>query len=141
MLLKAAPAFGLLNSHGESLSGLFSSASSFSSLSIKNFEGRNGNGFVVFAAKHANSKPSTGVVFEPFEEVKKELMLVPSVPQDSLARHKYADECEAAINDQIKWVFFAYNFIYMSSFFVSAHTEVMRFSPLFFISTFPYHGN
>ncbi|KAL8552235.1 hypothetical protein ACS0TY_001074 [Phlomoides rotata] len=99
MLLKAAPAFGLLNSHGENLSGLFSSASS--SLSVRNFEGRNGNGFVVFAAKHANSKPSTGVVFEPFEEVKKELMLVPSVPQDSLARHKFSDDCEAAINEQI----------------------------------------
>lgn len=110
MLLKAAPAFGLLNSHGENPSGLFSSASS--SVSIKNFEGRNGNGFVVCAAKHSNSKPLTGVVFQPFEEVKKELMLVPSVPQDSLARHKYADECEAAINEQIKWVliFFGSNF-------------------------------
>lgn len=107
MLLKAAPAFGLLNSHGENLGALFSSAaSSSSSLSVKNFEGRNGNGFVVCAAKHTNSKPLTGVVFEPFEEVKKELMLVPSVPQDSLARHKFADESEAAINEQIKWAFF-----------------------------------
>lgn len=108
MLLKAAPAFGLLNSNGENLSALFSSApSSYSSFATKNFEGRNGNGFVVVAsgAKHTNSKPLTGVVFEPFEEVKKELMLVPSLPQASLARHKYADACEAAINEQIKWVF------------------------------------
>lgn len=43
-----------------------------------------------------------GVVFEPFEEVKKELSLVPSAPHDSLARQKYADDCEAAINGQIK---------------------------------------
>ena len=53
----------------------------------------------------ANSKPLIGVVFEPFEEVKKELDLVPTVPQLSLARQKYADDCEAAINEQIKWVF------------------------------------
>lgn len=56
----------------------------------------------------ANSKPLIGVVFEPFEEVKKELDLVPTVPQLSLARHKYVDECEAAVNEQIKWVFFIF---------------------------------
>ncbi|KMS98157.1 hypothetical protein BVRB_4g095410 [Beta vulgaris subsp. vulgaris] len=43
----------------------------------------------------------TSVIFEPFEEVKKELSMVPTVPQVSLARQKYADECEAAINEQI----------------------------------------
>ncbi|XP_076944996.1 ferritin-3, chloroplastic-like [Bidens hawaiensis] len=43
----------------------------------------------------------SGVVFEPFEEVKKELNLVPSVPQQTLARQKYADDSEAAINEQI----------------------------------------
>ncbi|KAK6145557.1 hypothetical protein DH2020_022377 [Rehmannia glutinosa] len=99
MLLKAAPAFGLLNSHGENLSALFSAASS-SSFPQKNSSGR--NGCVLCMAKHTNSKPLTGVVFEPFEEVKKELMLVPSVPQDSLARQKYSSESEAAINEQIK---------------------------------------
>ncbi|KAK4385297.1 Ferritin-2, chloroplastic [Sesamum angolense] len=99
MLLKTASAFGLLKSYGENLGALFSPASSPPSLlSVKNFEGRNG---VVCAARHTNSKPLTGVVFEPFEEVKKELLLVPSVPQDSLARHKFADESEAAINEQI----------------------------------------
>lgn len=50
----------------------------------------------------SNSKPITGVVFEPFEEVKKELNLVPTVPQQSIARQKYADESEAAVNEQIK---------------------------------------
>ncbi|CAA2998363.1 ferritin-2, chloroplastic, partial [Olea europaea subsp. europaea] len=91
MLLKVSPAVGLLNSHGDNLSSLFTSL---------NFVKR-GNGLVLSATKHTNNKPLTGVVFEPFEEVKKELMLVPTVPQDSLARQKYADECEAAINEQI----------------------------------------
>ncbi|KAI3809165.1 hypothetical protein L1987_25135 [Smallanthus sonchifolius] len=49
----------------------------------------------------SNIRPITGVVFEPFEEVKKELSLVPTVPEQSLARQKYVDESEAAVNDQI----------------------------------------
>ncbi|CAI9762271.1 unnamed protein product [Fraxinus pennsylvanica] len=93
MLLKVASAYGLLNSHGDNMSSLFSSASS------SNVVGK--RGFVLCATKNTNNKPLTGVVFEPFEEVKKELKLVPTVPQDSLARQKYADECEAAINEQI----------------------------------------
>lgn len=66
------------------------------------------NGSVVCAAsKHANSRQfSSGVVFEPFEEVKKkELKLVPTVPQDSLARHKYSNDSESLLNQQIKFVF------------------------------------
>ncbi|KAG8380849.1 hypothetical protein BUALT_Bualt06G0059200 [Buddleja alternifolia] len=89
MLLKAAPAFALLNSHGENLNALFSS-SSYPSFSQKNL-----------AVKHTNNKPFSSVVFEPFEEVKKELMLVPTLPQASLTRHKFADESKAAINKQI----------------------------------------
>ncbi|KAM0070219.1 putative ferroxidase [Helianthus debilis subsp. tardiflorus] len=49
----------------------------------------------------SNHRPLTGVVFEPFEEVKKELNLVPSVYHQSLARQKYADESEVSINEQI----------------------------------------
>ncbi|CAA2967377.1 ferritin-2, chloroplastic-like isoform X1 [Olea europaea var. sylvestris] len=96
MLLKVAPASGLLNSHGETLGPLFSAIHSH-----KSFVGRSGNGYVICASKPTSSKPLTGVIFEPFEEVKKEHMLVPSVPQASLARQKYADECEAVINEQI----------------------------------------
>lgn len=64
------------------------------------------NGLVVVcsASKHASNKALTGLVFEPFKEVKKELMLVPAVPHLSLARHKYSDDSESAINDQIKLV-------------------------------------
>ncbi|KAJ9553325.1 hypothetical protein OSB04_017370 [Centaurea solstitialis] len=58
---------------------------------------------VCMAAKggSSNHRPLSGVVFEPFEEVKKELNLVPSVPEQSIARQKYADESEASINEQI----------------------------------------
>ncbi|KAL7590774.1 hypothetical protein Lser_V15G39433 [Lactuca serriola] len=44
---------------------------------------------------------SSGVLFQPFEEVKKEEFLVPISPQTSLARQNYFDDCEAAINEQI----------------------------------------
>ncbi|KAK3119544.1 hypothetical protein QOZ80_9AG0672040 [Eleusine coracana subsp. coracana] len=43
----------------------------------------------------------SGVVFQPFEELKGEHFLVPQKPDQSLARHKFVDECEAAINEQI----------------------------------------
>jgi len=50
----------------------------------------------------ASTVPLTGVIFEPFEEVKKEELAVPTAGQVSLARQYYADECESAINKQIK---------------------------------------
>ncbi|KAL9230221.1 hypothetical protein vseg_005602 [Gypsophila vaccaria] len=56
---------------------------------------------VAAAAAGENSRSLTGVIFEPFEEVKKELSMVPNVPQVSLARQKFKDESEAAINEQI----------------------------------------
>ncbi|KAJ4830201.1 2Fe-2S ferredoxin [Turnera subulata] len=105
MMLKAAPALSLLNTHGQARVENPGHAL-FSSVSVNQngvSRGKTGAGLVVCAAKGggANSKPLTGVVFEPFEEVKKELDLVPTVPQVSLARQKYADECEAALNEQI----------------------------------------
>nr|XP_043619168.1 ferritin, chloroplastic-like [Erigeron canadensis] len=51
-----------------------------------------------------------GVLFQPFEEVKKDEFLVPVSPLKSLARQKYVDECEAAINEQIN---VEYNVCYM----------------------------
>lgn len=53
------------------------------------------------ATSEANNPAILNAVFEPFEEVKKELLLVPTVPHDSIARHVYSDRSEAAINDQI----------------------------------------
>ncbi|PKU65221.1 ferritin-3, chloroplastic-like [Dendrobium catenatum] len=58
-------------------------------------------GRVVAATGDERSGALTGFLFEPFEEVQHELALVPSSPDKSLARQKYVDECEAAINEQI----------------------------------------
>ena len=55
------------------------------------------------AAGKGKEVPS-GVVFQPFEEIKGELSLVPQTADKSLARQKFVDECEAAINEQIKYV-------------------------------------
>lgn len=107
MLLKVSPALSF-SSHGDGQNPSF--GSSFGAQfgpSLACFvkagrgAGRDG-GVVAMAAKESNSRPLAGVLFEPFEEVKKELKLVPSMPQDSLARQKYAGDCEAAINEQIK---------------------------------------
>lgn len=102
MLLKASPAFSILSPpQKEVLNHLFSSGSSVNS-NLRFSSAKNGTGVVVCASKGAHNSSLTGVVFAPFEEVKKELDLVPTVPQVSLARHKFTDECEAAINEQIK---------------------------------------
>ncbi|NP_001289225.1 ferritin-3, chloroplastic-like [Pyrus x bretschneideri] len=118
MLLKASSASSPSLARGDSFCPLFSSAplssppsvsysfspltSSTSMSSILRFSpARNESGVVVCASKNANNRPLTGVVFEPFEEVKKELDLVPTLPQISLARQKFTDESEAAINEQI----------------------------------------
>ncbi|KAB1217661.1 Ferritin-2, chloroplastic [Morella rubra] len=116
MMLRATPALSLLNPvHGEALGPLFSSVSSPSSFSLSRLNSsaslassvrfshaKKESSFAVCAASRAdNSRPLTGVIFEPFEEVKKELDLVPTVPQVSIARQKFSDECEAALNEQI----------------------------------------
>ncbi|KAL3524010.1 hypothetical protein ACH5RR_016844 [Cinchona calisaya] len=102
MMLKAAPAFALLNPPKPKAALSFSSVSS--PLFSQSFYDGSGSRLVVSASaasKGSNNRPLTGVIFEPFEEVKKELMLVPTGSHDSLARQKYVDECEAAINEQI----------------------------------------
>ncbi|XP_061353054.1 ferritin-1, chloroplastic-like [Gastrolobium bilobum] len=63
----------------------------------------------------ASTVPLTGVVFEPFEEVKKDALAVPSAPQVSLARQNYVDECESAINEQIN-VEYNVSYVYHSLF-------------------------
>ncbi|KAJ0246868.1 Ferritin-3 [Hirschfeldia incana] len=100
MLLKSASAFSLVNVHGVKKDISPSLSSSSSSLSLP---GKPRNlSFSVSASKDTTTTQTlSGVVFEPFEEVKKELDLVPSSPQHSLARHLYSPECEAAVNEQI----------------------------------------
>ncbi|XLS82517.1 hypothetical protein HN51_048348, partial [Arachis hypogaea] len=57
----------------------------------------------VFGGADAPYAPLTGVIFEPFEEVKKDALAVPLTPNVSLARQNYVDESESAINEQIKF--------------------------------------
>lgn len=96
MLLKSASAFSLVNIHGGVKKDI-SPLSSSLSLPVSSGKPRN----LSFSVS-ASTQTLSGVVFEPFEEVKKELDLVPSSPQLSLARHMYSPECEAAVNEQIK---------------------------------------
>lgn len=63
----------------------------------------------------AATVPLTGVIFEPFEEVKKDYLAVPIVPQVSLARQNFADECESVINEQIN-VEYNVSYVYHSMF-------------------------
>ncbi|VVB12828.1 unnamed protein product [Arabis nemorensis] len=61
-----------------------------------------GRAVVVAAATvDTNNMPMTGVVFQPFEEVKKADLAIPITSNTSLARQRYADVCEATINEQI----------------------------------------
>ncbi|XP_022873666.1 ferritin-3, chloroplastic-like [Olea europaea var. sylvestris] len=77
------------------------SSSSLSSSSLSNLvlPKKGENGFAVYAEK--GSLQLTGVVFQPFEEVKKDDFMVPIAPQLSLSRQRFSEECEAAINEQI----------------------------------------
>ncbi|XP_031372591.1 ferritin-3, chloroplastic-like [Punica granatum] len=105
MLLRAAPAFSLLSLHGGDalpVASSFPSSSSYSNSSVLRFQpAKHRVGPVACVTKAANNSVLSGVIFEPFEELKRELDLVPTVPQVSLARQRYSDECEAAINGQI----------------------------------------
>ncbi|GMP85988.1 hypothetical protein CsSME_00038947 [Camellia sinensis var. sinensis] len=109
--LATCPAVSLSSMQGVSLRlGLpLSSHPSFSSpssSSVTSFgDKKRGYGFVVSASTET-SLAQTGVIFKPFEEVKKEDFMIPISRQISLARQRYQDECEAAINEQIKSVLF-----------------------------------
>jgi len=54
----------------------------------------------VVAAETAGSM--SGVIFEPFEEVKRAYLAIPITALVSVARQRYAQACEAAVNEQIK---------------------------------------
>ncbi|CAA6669293.1 unnamed protein product [Spirodela intermedia] len=102
MLLKASSALSARSAPSEAAAAFSPSSSPLtSSVRLSPWRTRDGRGMVAMAASDAGNRALTGVVFEPFEEVKKELSLVPSAPNQSLARQKYTDNCEAAINEQI----------------------------------------
>ncbi|KAF2306468.1 hypothetical protein GH714_018358 [Hevea brasiliensis] len=104
MFLRAVSAFPLSNGQGDaafSPSNGLSSSSSSSSFAALNLSPRRRRNSLVVSAAVDSGLQLTGVVFQPFEEVKREAFMVPISPQVSLARQFYVDECEAAINEQI----------------------------------------
>ncbi|KAI9115929.1 hypothetical protein K1719_012859 [Acacia pycnantha] len=78
-------------------------------------KGSGGRNLRVAAAGTENPTALTGVIFEPFEEVKKDVLAIPMSPQVSMARQSYVDECEAAINEQIN-VEYNVSYVYHSLF-------------------------
>jgi len=97
---RSVSAFSLATKQGDTASALGASGGNgISSLPLFSRKKRN-TSLVVSSA----SGTLTGLVFQPFEEVKREDFLVPISSQVSLARQFYVDECEAAINEQIKSV-------------------------------------
>ncbi|RZC92831.1 hypothetical protein C5167_004012 [Papaver somniferum] len=114
MLLRASSpstAFSLSTAVPDNVNQFPSSSSSSVSFSSSQ---RRTDGFVVSVLKNESnnnlSPGTTAVVFKPFEEIKKELQLLSALSQQSLARHKFSNACEAAINDQINW---EYNLSYV----------------------------
>lgn len=109
MLLRASTALSFRSSSSSAASAadLGVVAGSYPS-SVPRFSSGRWDGSVVAMAAGANRRSFTGVVFEPFKELKQELALVPTMPDQSLARQKYSNESEAALNEQIKWEFFLF---------------------------------
>lgn len=83
------------------LSSLSGSSSCFRGLVLAK---KNENGFVASASSNDTvvAMPLNGVLFQPFEEVKKDEFLIPITPHVSIARQKFSQDCEAAVNEQIK---------------------------------------
>ncbi|CAH9061445.1 unnamed protein product [Cuscuta europaea] len=96
-----------------SLTGATSPASSIYCVPSLAFPRKQKGGCSVSATAEAADIPLTGVIFQPFLEVKKDELMVPSAPQASLARQRYPDECEAAINEQIN-VEYSASYVYHS---------------------------
>eukprot|EP00245_Coleochaete_scutata_P003549 TRINITY_DN151_c0_g1_i1.p1 TRINITY_DN151_c0_g1~~TRINITY_DN151_c0_g1_i1.p1 ORF type:complete len:270 (-),score=58.97 TRINITY_DN151_c0_g1_i1:240-1049(-) len=61
------------------------------------------SGYLQIRAAEAEEKEATltGVIFQPFQELKGEIAKIPTTTTESFARQKYSPSCEAAINEQI----------------------------------------
>ncbi|KAH7514686.1 hypothetical protein FEM48_Zijuj11G0116200 [Ziziphus jujuba var. spinosa] len=57
--------------------------------------------FLASVSKEPETLSLESVIFRPFEELKKDDLVVPVNPHLSLARQFYSEECEAAVNEQI----------------------------------------
>nr|CAA65771.1 ferritin [Medicago sativa] len=94
--------------------GHFSKNTTFSSLNLP-MDGDKRKNVKVHAAAANAPTALTGVIFEPFEEVKKDVLAVPIAHNVSLARQNYQDEVESAINEQIN-VEYNVSYVYHSLF-------------------------
>ncbi|XP_073113395.1 ferritin-2, chloroplastic isoform X3 [Elaeis guineensis] len=103
MLLRASTALSFRSSSSSAspAAALGVVAGSYPSSVLRLPSGRWNGSVAAMKAGGSNRRPMTGVVFEPFEELKQELALVPTMPDLSLARQKYSNDCEAALNEQI----------------------------------------
>ncbi|CAN0899830.1 Ferritin-2, chloroplastic [Linum grandiflorum] len=105
MFLRTPPSSSITAKHGESLfaghGNSFSTASAASPIPAQGRDKRSSS-LVASAAVGEVNSALTGIVFKPFEEVKREEFMVPISPQVSIARQSYIDESESAINEQIK---------------------------------------
>ncbi|XP_078429339.1 ferritin-2, chloroplastic-like [Wolffia australiana] len=72
------------------------------------WKAKNGRLTTAVASFESGSRATTGVIFEPFEEMKNDVFFIPSAPNESLVCHKYSEACEVAINEQIKEYSVAY---------------------------------
>jgi ferritin heavy chain len=106
--LSPVPAFSLAAKQGDTARVLITSPTSdghgISCSSVSAFPSASRKKRNTSLVVSATGETLTGVVFQPFEEVKKEVFVVPNSPQVSFARQYFVDECEAAINEQIKSV-------------------------------------
>lgn len=57
---------------------------------------------MIKASKESGKVSTLGAWFDPFEEVKKNCLVVPTCPQDSLVRLKFSSPCETTINEEVK---------------------------------------
>nr|ABQ08714.1 ferritin [Medicago sativa subsp. falcata] len=95
--------------------GHFSKNTTFSSSLNLPMDGDKMKNMKVCAAAANAPTALTGVIFEPFEEVKKDVLAVPIAHNVSLARQNYQDEVESAINEQIN-VEYNVSYVYHSLF-------------------------
>uniref|UniRef100_A0A2P2JI07 Ferritin n=1 Tax=Rhizophora mucronata TaxID=61149 RepID=A0A2P2JI07_RHIMU len=112
MLAKSVTAFAPVIKQGDG--GALGRSSSFLS-PLLSLPRRPRNSSLVVSAAGETSPALTGLIFQPFEEIKKEAFLVPITPQVSLARQYYVDDCEAAINEQIN-VEYGASYVYHAMF-------------------------
>ncbi|XP_010922613.1 ferritin-4, chloroplastic [Elaeis guineensis] len=120
MLVKASssalsllvPSSGVPHPFQAGYSGSFAPPSSV--LRFPRRMGRDGS-IVAVSAAGPDTQVVAGVIFEPFEELKHDHFLVPLLPDQSIARYKYSNECEAAINEQIN-VEYNVSYVYHSLF-------------------------